>query len=127
MRLVAALSDEFGLGLALNLLPAPDLERVLSHARSMNVRLVVDDNAVSNIPGGLGRVVLSERERAVLGELVSTGSVAEIAERQFVSVNTVKSQLRSVYRKLGVSERAAAIDVARVQGLLVSQVQHDED
>ncbi|GAA1499047.1 helix-turn-helix transcriptional regulator [Paeniglutamicibacter kerguelensis] len=127
MRLVAALSDEFGLGIALNLLPAPDLERVLSHARSMKVRLVVDDNAISNIPGGLGRVVLSERERAVLGELVSTASVAEIAERQFVSVNTVKSQLRSVYRKLGVSERAAAIDAARVQGLLVSQVPHDGD
>ncbi|MGL3806505.1 response regulator transcription factor [Paeniglutamicibacter sp. R2-26] len=126
MRLVAALSEECGLGLALNLLPAPDLERVLGQARSMGVQLVVDENVVSNIPGGLGRVVLSERELAVLAELATTGSVAEIAERQFVSVNTVKSQLRSVYRKLGVSERAAAIEVARVQGLLVLQEHYDE-
>lgn len=72
-------------------------------------------------------MVLSERELAVLTELVSTGSFAEIAERQFVSINTVKSQLRSVYRKLGVSERAAAIDVARIQGLIVSPEQQDRD
>lgn len=119
--MVAALSEEYGLGLALNLLPAPDLERVLTVAREMRIELKIDPNAVSNIPGGLGRAVLSSRELAVLGELVSTGSAAEIAERQFVSVNTVKSQLRSIYRKLGVSDRASALDVARVQGLVLSR------
>ena len=121
LRMVAALSEEYGLGLALNLLPAPDLERVLTVAREMRIELKIDPNAVSNIPGGLGRAVLSSRELAVLGELVSTGSAAEIAERQFVSVNTVKSQLRSIYRKLGVSDRASALDVARVQGLVLSR------
>lgn len=121
LRRVAALSEEYGLGLALNLLPAPDLERILSAARDMRIRLKIDPNAVSNMPGGLGRAVLSSRELAVLGELVSTGSASLIAERQFVSVNTVKSQLRSIYRKLGVSDRASALDAARVQGLVPSR------
>ncbi|MFL4473496.1 LuxR C-terminal-related transcriptional regulator [Paeniglutamicibacter sp. MACA_103] len=121
LRMVAALGEEYGLGLALNLLPAPDLERILTVARELRIKLKVDPNTVSNIPGGLGRAVLSSRELAVLGELVSTGSAALIADRQFVSVNTVKSQLRSIYRKLGVSDRASALDVARVQGLVPSR------
>ncbi|RAX50663.1 hypothetical protein DQ353_03720 [Arthrobacter sp. AQ5-05] len=120
-RMVAALSEEYGLGMALNLLPAPDLERILTEARELGITLKIDPNTVSNIPGGLGRAVLSARELAVLGELVSTGSAAEIAERQFVSVNTVKSQLRSIYRKLGVSDRASALEAARVQGLIPSK------
>ncbi len=120
LRMVAALGEEYGLGMALNLLPAPDLERILAEARELGIKLGIDPNTVSSIPGGLGRAVLSARELAVLGELVSTGSAAEIAERQFVSVNTVKSQLRSIYRKLGVSDRAAALEAARVQGLLPS-------
>ncbi|MGB9034826.1 hypothetical protein BLJ79_14775 [Arthrobacter sp. UCD-GKA] len=121
LRMVAALSEEYGLGMALNLLPAPDLERILAEARELGITLKVETNTVSNIPGGLGRAVLSARELAVLGELVSTGSAAEIAERQFVSVNTVKSQLRSIYRKLGVSDRASALEAARVQGLIPSK------
>lgn len=121
IRVVESLAKDFGLGLALNFLPIPDLERVLHAARNEGIKLTANGVLVSSIPGGLGRVVLSQRELAVLRELVSTGSFAEIAERQFVSVNTVKSQLRSVYKKLGVSDRSAAIDAARVQGLLEMQ------
>ena len=94
---------------------------MLAEGRALGINLRVDPNTVSNIPGGLGRAVLSSRELAVLEELVSTGSTAEIADRQFVSVNTVKSQLRSIYRKLGVSDRASALEAARVQGLVPSK------
>jgi LuxR family maltose regulon positive regulatory protein len=41
-----------------------------------------------------------------------------IAEALFVSQNTVKTQLRSIYRKLGVSSRDEAVREARRQGLL---------
>lgn len=65
-----------------------------------------------------GRVALSPRERAVLAQLVTAGSVVGIAEALFVSQNTVKTQLRSIYRKLGVSSRDEAVREARRQGLL---------
>ncbi|MCS5713687.1 LuxR C-terminal-related transcriptional regulator [Herbiconiux sp. CPCC 205716] len=48
---------------------------------------------------------LTPRERAVLAALLEGRSTAAIAESLFVSPNTVKSQLRSIYRKVGVRSR----------------------
>jgi LuxR family maltose regulon positive regulatory protein len=61
---------------------------------------------------------LSERERALLAYLPTMMSNTEIASELFVSVNTVKTHLRNVYRKLGVSRRRDAIDRARRLELL---------
>nr|WP_240958917.1 helix-turn-helix transcriptional regulator [Rhodococcus sp. HNM0563] len=58
-------------------------------------------------------VRLTPRESAVLEALVAGGNAGTIAEAQFVSLNTVKTQLRSLYRKLGVHSRRDAIAVAR--------------
>ncbi len=63
-------------------------------------------------------VNLSDREIVVLRELVRSSSIAEIADALFVSHNTVKSQLRTLYRKLRVNSRADALAEARSQGLL---------
>ena len=60
---------------------------------------------------------LTRRERVVLAELSEDVTLEEIAARLWVSRNTVKSQLRSVYRKLGVSTRADAVAWAREAGL----------
>jgi LuxR family maltose regulon positive regulatory protein len=57
--------------------------------------------------------VLSERERYVLGQLAGDATVAEIAVTLFVSPNTVKTQIRMIYRKLGVASRAAAVAEGR--------------
>lgn len=56
---------------------------------------------------------LTWREAVVLSELDEHRTLEEIATRLFVTRNTVKSQLSSIYRKLGVSTRAEAIDWAR--------------
>jgi LuxR family maltose regulon positive regulatory protein len=61
---------------------------------------------------------LTERELAVLRRLPSSLSNQEIASLLFVSLNTVKTQIKSVYRKLGVSSRHEAIERARHLGLL---------
>lgn len=53
--------------------------------------------------------VLSERERDVFEQLRTTLTTVEIAERLGVSVNTVKTHQRSIYRKLGVTSRREAL------------------
>ena len=61
---------------------------------------------------------LSRRESLVLAELASDASIEEIAAALHVSANTIKSQTRSIYRKLQVSCRADALLRARQIGLL---------
>lgn len=62
-------------------------------------------------------VELTAREAAVLRALHEVTTIDALAERLFVSRNTVKSQLRSLYRKLGVHSRADAILRAAALGL----------
>ena len=59
----------------------------------------------------------ARRERVVLGELGEDVTLEEIATRLFVTRNTVKSQVRSVYRKIGVSTRAEAVAWAVAHGI----------
>lgn len=61
---------------------------------------------------------LSEREAAVLSYLPTMLSNQEIASELFVSVNTVKTHLRSIYRKLGTSKRRDAVAAARARELI---------
>jgi LuxR family maltose regulon positive regulatory protein len=63
-------------------------------------------------------VLLSERELAVLALLPSLLNAREIADEFTVSVNTVKSHIRSIYAKLGVSSRREAVLHAHDAGLL---------
>jgi DNA-binding CsgD family transcriptional regulator len=62
--------------------------------------------------------LLTARERELLTELPSWRTADQIAADLFVSVNTVKTHLRGIYRKLGVSTRQEAIAAARSCGLL---------
>lgn len=61
---------------------------------------------------------LSERELTVLRFLPTMMSNAEIASEMFVSVNTVKTHLKHIYRKLDVSERRDAVRRGRELHLL---------
>lgn len=61
---------------------------------------------------------LSERERDVLRRLAQMMSTEEIAADLCVSVNTVKTHLKSVYRKLAVNRRNEAVRRARELRLL---------
>ncbi|GAA1977266.1 hypothetical protein GCM10009798_43090 [Nocardioides panacihumi] len=62
--------------------------------------------------------LLSPRERDVLGELARGATYADIAGTLFVSENTVKTHVSSLYSKLGVSRRSQALAVARNMNLL---------
>ena len=61
---------------------------------------------------------LSPRERAVLRYLPTMMSNQEIASELFVSVNTVKTHLKAIYRKLDVADRREAVRRARTLELL---------
>ena len=61
---------------------------------------------------------LSVRELEVLRHVSRMLSTAEIAEEMYLSVNTVKSHLKSIFRKLGVSHRREAVRRARQLALL---------
>ncbi len=61
---------------------------------------------------------LTERERTALRYLASSLSNVEIARELYVSVNTVKTHQRAVYRKLGAAGRRDAVHRARALALL---------
>ena len=63
------------------------------------------------------RTALTRRERVILSNLDEDVTLEQIATRLFVTRNTVKSQVRSVYKKLGVNTRAEAVACATAIGL----------
>lgn len=69
-------------------------------------------------PDSLSMIELTPREASILATLVTTEDRADIARLHFVSLNTVKSQLRTLYKKLNVSSREEALLVAHREHLL---------
>ena len=61
---------------------------------------------------------LSRRERNVLQALSQGLTREEIALRQYISVNTVKSVIRSIYTKLNATNRAEAVTIAIARGYI---------
>ena len=62
--------------------------------------------------------ILTERELSVLRFLPSRLTYAGIARECLMSVNTVKTHLKRIYTKLGVSSRAETVGRARLLGLV---------
>ncbi|GGH99259.1 hypothetical protein GCM10007170_33690 [Arthrobacter liuii] len=61
---------------------------------------------------------LTDREREVLAYMRSVMTAAEIADALYISVNTVKTHERSIYRKLGAAGRREAIKTAAERGIV---------
>ncbi len=61
---------------------------------------------------------LSPREQEVLGELARGSTYSDIAANLFVSENTVKTHISSLYSKLAVGRRSEALAIARKLHLL---------
>jgi LuxR family maltose regulon positive regulatory protein len=64
------------------------------------------------------RFLLTARQLEVLHQLALGGGNADLARALFVSENTVKTHLGSIYRKLDVERRVDALRVARAHGLI---------
>ncbi|MEI7058206.1 LuxR C-terminal-related transcriptional regulator [Nocardioides sp. CCNWLW239] len=61
---------------------------------------------------------LTQKEREVLGHLANLLTTEEIASVMYISVNTVRTHVRNILRKLGVSRRNDAVRRARELGLV---------
>ncbi len=75
-------------------------------------------HAAADSPATLVVERLTEKELEVLGHLAELLTTEEIAETMFVSVNTVRTHVRNILRKLGVPRRNAAVRRARELNLL---------
>jgi LuxR family maltose regulon positive regulatory protein len=61
---------------------------------------------------------LTERELDVLRLLLGESSTRQMAQSLYVAPSTVRTQIKSIYRKLGVSSRGAAAEEAHARGLI---------
>jgi len=62
--------------------------------------------------------ILSERENEVLLELALGKQYKQIAEKLFVSVNTIHFHIKNIYQKFNVHSRPEAIAIALSKGLI---------
>ena len=95
----------------------PQMGSLVEVARELRDRL-----AATSGSGGAWAMSLTGAELRLLPFLATHLMFPEIASRLFISRNTVKSEAVSIYRKLGVSSRSAAIERAVEVGLLESSV-----
>lgn len=116
---LAAVLEHTGQRLVLALIPRADLERVRRALGDVGREDIVRNAPTRSLLLSWDeQTSLTEREAVVLDELVHTSSIKVLASTLYVSSNTVKSQVRSIYRKLGVTNREDAIAIARGRGLL---------
>jgi len=78
---------------------------VASRVNRKSLTPVIDVRQAPATDERLALAGVTERERAIIRGLLSGDSYARIAEQEFISVNTVKSHVKSAYRKLGVATR----------------------
>ncbi|MFB7251167.1 LuxR C-terminal-related transcriptional regulator [Microbacterium sp. NPDC056234] len=87
-----------------------DIRQVLTEQLAWGTRhedFITSCLAPKTVGGSLQ--VLSEREREVFAQLRTTRTMQEIAAGLGVSINTIKTHQRAIYRKLGVASRREAV------------------
>jgi LuxR family maltose regulon positive regulatory protein len=91
------------------------IERIL--AAFSKSRLLLDQQPAVDTPAENGQMVLIEpltdRELDVLRLMTEGLKYREIAERLFISLNTVRYHVKAIYGKLNVSNRITAVELAR--------------
>lgn len=117
---LGSLLERTGQRVAMTLLPDADFQRLGNALADAGFTDIVSAlPSKSRFPDPDSTTLLTDREFAVLQALMRTSSAASIAADEVVSVNTIKTQLKSLYRKLGVSSRDEAIAIALDRHLIV--------
>jgi LuxR family maltose regulon positive regulatory protein len=97
----------------------PDLGSLVEDVRDLGAR--IDAQAESSALSG---AILTTAELRLLPYLATHLTVPEIAGRLFVTSHTVRSEAKSIYRKLDASSRSEAVDRAIDLGLLEPMFTH---
>lgn len=90
-----------------------DLSRLLPNLHDPSLRAYVQELLKVQAADRAQDTQLSPQELRVLSLLVAGRSNKEIAQEFVVSINTIKTQLKSIYRKLNVNSRRDACAIAR--------------
>jgi ATP/maltotriose-dependent transcriptional regulator MalT len=100
--------------------PATHLVNRISDQRTRSVMVPRTTVCNASAPNGGSLLVetLTPKEFEVLGHLQELLTTKEIAGEMYVSVNTVRTHVRHILRKLGVTRRYAAVRRARELGLV---------
>jgi LuxR family maltose regulon positive regulatory protein len=120
LRAAIDVAERTGLLRPFAAIPRDELEQIATTAQGGPALLKrLDEVAAPQLfPAQLHVAELTRRERIVLGALASGLTLQDIAADLFVSTNTVKTQVRAVYQKLGVHSRAEAILRGHEWGLI---------
>lgn len=119
LRQLASVLRRTGQGIALHLVPRDDFAALCDALDAAGMQDLTRHRARGSLLAAPEHPALTPREAAVLRALVRSGSHGAIAAELFVSANTVKSQLRSLYRKLGARNREEALTIAMHRRLIV--------
>lgn len=82
-----------------------------SQERGEGLNVVVVDKLALQARALSHRIGLSARETEVMVEFIRGRSAASIAEKLFISRNTVKTHLRRIYEKAGIHSRQELLDM----------------
>jgi PAS domain S-box-containing protein len=100
---------------------AAELAGVAMKLQSMTFSASVAETAVAPVNHPI-LSELSDREREVLGHLMAGSRVPTIAEKLFISPNTVRNHLKAIYRKVDVSSQNELIELVRGLGKPLDEV-----
>ena len=114
--LVAMLFAALGIWLGLKL--TRPTERIIVREVPAPVPPPREDPPFSASEESIERLGLTPRELEILGLIADGLSTREIAERLFVSENTVKTHSARLFAKLGARRRTQAVQIAKGAGLV---------
>lgn len=131
---LATLTHLHGFLLPVTLLTEPERQAALKALEGSGGRVDPDlRDQLAHAFDTVGALATLERPTIALGPeltpsehellvLLATGATRdELAKTRFVSVNTIKTQLRSLYTKLGANTRKEAVDKALAMGVLTAE------
>lgn len=97
----------------------PVVARLLAARATVGSRTHFADSVRERLSaaGVLVEEELTRRERIVLAALSRHATLRQIAQEEFISPNTVKTHVRNIYRKLGVSDRDGVTAAAHALGI----------